>query len=110
MLYYSLRSKMVTKSKFTHSITTLIIVEQQRNGKFIPYIYDPPSARLYHLLYAQVLNEPVLNMTIPLRQAYSVGSTRIALNLAMISCSAAISVIIDSSFSGATCRRSDLQI
>ncbi|KAK2140600.1 hypothetical protein NP493_5643g00000 [Ridgeia piscesae] len=39
-------------------------------------------------------------MTIPLRQAYSVGSTRIALNLAMISCKAPISVIIAITFSG----------
>ena len=42
---------------------------------------------------------PVLNRTIPLRHAYSVASTCIALNLAMISCSARISVTMAATFS-----------
>ncbi len=42
---------------------------------------------------------PVLKMTMPLRQAYSVGSTCISLNLEMISCSERISVIIPTTFS-----------
>ena len=53
--------------------------------------------------YLCLFLSPVLKMTIPLRQANSVGSTCISLNLVMISCNDLISVIIATTFSGGDC-------